>query len=51
MINQLSKYLNVPRSLITFTLIASLAALCLWIFNQSVRIGESVGNLLYILTH
>ncbi len=51
LITQLSKDLNIPKSLITFTLIASLSSLCFMLFNYSVYIGESVGDLVYILTH
>ncbi len=51
MIDQLSKYLNVHSSLISFTLIALFTALCFCLFNFSASIGESVGNFLYIITH
>ncbi|MFV2050720.1 hypothetical protein KDJ21_018440 [Metabacillus litoralis] len=51
MINQLSKYLSVPSSLISFTLIASITALGFCLFNYSASIGESVGKFLFIITH
>ncbi|MDE5052948.1 hypothetical protein NDK25_11970 [Niallia taxi] len=50
MINQLSKYLKVPLSLVTFTLISFLTILCFWLFNVTESIGQSVGKLLYLLS-
>ncbi len=50
-INQLIKNAKTFKPIITFGILASITAICFWLFTITVKLGEAVGELIFHITH
>ena len=49
--NQLIKNAKTFKPIITFGILASITAICFWLFTNTVKLGEAVGELIFHITH